>query len=216
MKNILDYFFKEGKTVKEITMLTNKSKTYVYSVLKKDSSYNEEVECRKKIRETESKEREEKIKDLFFNEKLKPTDIAAKLGVLKSTVTSIIKKDCRYKKEKRNRKNESAKRNKEFTLSFMKEKRQSSKECTANDNSIMANLELLQKQNAISMSRSRKISDEGIVSYYLSCYDYDGKKKKLVYNAKRCGTKPSDMPNSRNIHTSVAKFTNKPYSESIV
>ena len=40
------------------------------------------------------------IKRLFYDEHLKPTDIAKQIGVGKSYVTKIIQKDERYVKEK--------------------------------------------------------------------------------------------------------------------
>ena len=47
----------------------------------------------------------EKMIDMYFNQKLRPVDIANILNVSRSAVTQILKKDKRYTMEKEIRKN---------------------------------------------------------------------------------------------------------------
>ena len=52
------------------------------------------------------------ITRLFYDEHLRPTDIAKQIGVSKSYVTKIIQKDERYIKEKEYRSTQSRERHK--------------------------------------------------------------------------------------------------------
>lgn len=67
--------------------------------------------------------RQKTIFDMYFVEKLKPVEIAEKLGVSKSAITQVLKKDERYIEEKQRRKEENQKRNDEEAKEYTKNKR---------------------------------------------------------------------------------------------
>lgn len=67
--------------------------------------------------------RQKTIIDMYFVEKLKPVEIAEQLGVSKSAITQVLKKDERYIEEKQQRKEENRKRNDEKTKEYTKNKR---------------------------------------------------------------------------------------------
>ena len=63
------------------------------------------------------------ITGLFYEEHLRPTDIAKQIGVGKSYITKIIQKDERYIKEKDYRANESKERHKVCKRIYINKKR---------------------------------------------------------------------------------------------
>lgn len=68
------------------------------------------------------------ITGLFYEEHLRPTDIAKQIGVGKSYITKIIQKDERYIKEKDYRANESKERHKVCKRIYINKKRQAQNE----------------------------------------------------------------------------------------
>lgn len=61
---------------------------------------------------------------LYFEEKARPVDIAKELGISKSAVTQVLKKDERYFEEKKLRKQINEKRHSEKTKEYTKGKRE--------------------------------------------------------------------------------------------
>ena len=68
------------------------------------------------------------ITRLFYDEHLRPTDIAKQIGVSKSYVTKIIQKDERYIKEKEYRSTQSRERHKVCKRNYINKKRQADKQ----------------------------------------------------------------------------------------
>ena len=61
---------------------------------------------------TDSKETKDKIIELFYENHLRPSDIAKELKVAKSYITKVIQKDSRYIEEKESRKAKNKEKNK--------------------------------------------------------------------------------------------------------
>lgn len=67
--------------------------------------------------------RQERIKELYFNEGYRQKEIAIILGVSPNYVSKILLKDSRYQKEKEKRKKLAKQRHREATIDYMKNKR---------------------------------------------------------------------------------------------
>ncbi len=67
---------------------------------------------------------QEEIIYLYFNEELRPVDIANKLKISKSAVTQVLKKDERYIEEKELRKQANRIKHNEETKDYMENKRE--------------------------------------------------------------------------------------------
>lgn len=111
----------------------------------------------------------EKIIDLFYNEHLKPVDIALELNVSNSYVSKIIKKDFRYHEEKNQRK--------EQTLEYMKLKQKSNRDSYE---ALKAQL----KQDAEELSYYFDISDRSFRKFNSSAYKYNSKRKRFEIDRK--------------------------------
>ena len=86
------------------------------------------------------------ITRLFYDEHLRPTDIAKQIGVSKSYVTKIIQKDERYIKEKEYRSTQSRERHKVCKRNYINKKRQADKQ---EYQSMIMNIYLLEKKYQI-------------------------------------------------------------------
>ena len=119
----------------------------------------------------------EKIIDLFYNEHLKPVDIALELNVSNAYVSKIIKKDSRYHEEKSQRKQQNKLKHKERTIEYMKLKQKS------NIDSYEA-LKAQLKQDAEELSYYFDISDRSFRKFNSSAYKYNAKKKRFEIDRK--------------------------------
>jgi len=206
---ITKMYFEDGKKLQEIAFIMKSTKQNIYRYVKKDPRYLKEAARRKEEKYLKLTKRSEKIKSLYYKEHKKVFEIANEIGLSDSTVTYVIKKDKGYKLEKDKRKSESLKRNRELSKKIKAKRREESK-----DAAIMSNLKLLQIQNAISMSRTRKISDAGIIEINLNHYKFNSKRQKLEFD-KSCGVRPFDLPKSIGIH-SVKSYEGKTYEKNKV
>lgn len=206
---IAKMYFEDGKKLQEIALIVKSTKQNIYGCVKKDPRYLEEAARRKEEKSLEVIKKSEKIKKLYYEEHKKVFEIANKVNLSNSTVTYVIKKDKRYKLEKENRKNESLKRNRELSKKIRAKRREETK-----DAAIMSNLRLLQIQNAISMSRARKISAAGIIEINLNHYKFNSEKQKLQFD-KSCGDRPFDLPKSIGVHL-VRAYEGKTYEKNKV
>ena len=102
------------------------------------------------------------ITRLFYDEHLRPTDIAKQIGVSKSYVTKIIQKDERYIKEKEYRSTQSRERHKVCKRNYINKKRQAD------------------KQEYEYLSTRKEISDIDFAKWNRGMYDYDKKNGDLV------------------------------------
>ena len=114
----------------------------------------------------------EKIIDLFYNEHLKPVDIALKLNISNAYVSKVIKKDSRYHEEKNQRKQQNELKHKERTIEYMKLKQKSNKD-------IYEALKAQLKQDAEELSYYFDISDCSFRKFNASAYKYNAKRKRF-------------------------------------
>ena len=114
----------------------------------------------------------EKIIDLFFNEHLKPVDIALKLGISNAYVSKVIKKDFRYHEEKNQRKQQNKQKHKEQTIEYMKLKQKSKRDSYE---ALKAQL----KQDSEELSYYFDISDRSFRKFNASAYKYNAKRKRF-------------------------------------
>ena len=113
------------------------------------------------------------ITRLFYDEHLRPTDIARKLGVGKSYITKIIQKDERYIEEKEYRATQSKERHKVCKRNYINKKRQADKQ------EYQAMLIQINKDNEY-LSTKKKLSDEAFSNWNRGMFDYDKHSSDLV------------------------------------
>lgn len=113
------------------------------------------------------------INRLFYEEHLRPTDIAKQIGVGKSYITKIIQKDMRYIEEKEYRTTQSKERHKVCKRNYINKKRQADKQ------EYQAMLIQINKDNEY-LSTKKEISDIDFAKWNRGMYDYDRKSSDLV------------------------------------
>ena len=113
------------------------------------------------------------ITRLFYEEHLKPTDIAKQIGVGKSYITKIIQKDERYIEEKEYRATQSKERHKVCKRNYINKKRQADKQ------EYQAMLIQINKDNEY-LSTKKKLSDEAFSNWNRGMFDYDKHSSDLV------------------------------------
>lgn len=119
----------------------------------------------------------EKIIHLFYNEHLKPVDIALQLDISNSYVTKIIKKDSRYHNEKTRRKQQNKIKHKEQTIEYIRRKQKSNKD------SYEA-LKYQLEKDAEELSYYFDISNRSFRKFNASAYKYNAKKKRFEIDRK--------------------------------
>lgn len=113
------------------------------------------------------------ITRLFYDEHLRPTDIAKQIGVSKSYVTKIIQKDERYIKEKEYKSTQSRERHKVCKRNYINKKRQADKQ------EYQSMIIQINKDNEY-LSTRKEISDIDFAKWNRGMYDYDKKNGDLV------------------------------------
>ena len=113
------------------------------------------------------------ITRLFYDEHLRPTDIAKQIGVSKSYVTKIIQKDERYIKEKEYRSTQSRERHKVCKRNYINKKRQADKQ------EYQSMIIQINKDNEY-LSTRKEISDIDFAKWNRGMYNYDKKSSDLV------------------------------------
>ena len=108
------------------------------------------------------------ITRLFYDEHLRPTDIAKQIGVSKSYVTKIIQKDERYIKEKEYRSTQSRERHKVCKRNYINKKRQADKQ------EYQSMIIQINKDNEYLSTR------KDFAKWNRGMYDYDKKNGDLV------------------------------------
>ena len=116
------------------------------------------------------------ITRLFYEEHLRPTDIAKQIGVGKSYVTKIIQKDGRYIEEKEYRAIQSKERHKVCKRNYINKKRQVDKQ------EYQAMIIQINKDNEY-LSTKKKLSDEAFSNWNRGMFDYDKHSSALVLKA---------------------------------
>lgn len=69
------------------------------------------------------KSKRAEIIKMYFEEKMRPVDIAKKLNITKSAITQVLKKDNRYLRIKKERKNINQRKHREKTKNYIRTKR---------------------------------------------------------------------------------------------
>ena len=113
------------------------------------------------------------ITRLFYEEHLRPTDIAKQICVGKSYITKIIQKDERYIEEKEYRATQSKERHKVCKRNYINKKRQ------ANKQEYQAMIIQINKDNEY-LSTKKKLSDEAFSNWNRGMFDYDKHSSDLV------------------------------------
>lgn len=113
------------------------------------------------------------ITRLFYDEHLRPTDIAKQIGVGKSYITKIIQKDERYIEEKEYRATQSKERHKVCKRNYINKKRQTDKQ------EYQAMIIQINKDNEY-LSTKKKLSDEAFSNWNRGIFDYDKHSSALV------------------------------------
>ncbi len=118
-------------------------------------------------------EKTTEITRLFYEEHLRPTDIARKLGVGKSYITKIIQKDKRYIEEKEYRVKLSKEKHKACKRNYINKKRQADKQ------EYQAMLIQINRDNEY-LSTKKEISDLEFAKWNRGMYKYDKNSSDLV------------------------------------
>lgn len=113
------------------------------------------------------------ITRLFYEEHLRPIDIAKQIGVGKSYITKIIQKDERYIEEKEYRAIQSKERHKVCKRNYINKKRQADKQ------DYQAMIIQINKDNEY-LSTKKKLSDEAFSNWNRGMFDYDKRNSDLV------------------------------------
>ena len=113
------------------------------------------------------------ITRLFYEEHLRPTDIAKQIGVGKSYITKIIQKDERYIEEKEYRATKSKERHKVCKRNYINKKRQADKQ------EYQSMIIQINKDDEY-LSTRKEISDIDFAKWNCGMYDYDKKNGDLV------------------------------------
>ena len=113
------------------------------------------------------------ITRIFYDEHLRPTDIAKQIGVNKSYVTKIIQKNERYIKEKEYRSTQSRERPTVCKRNYINKKRQADKQ------EYQSMIIQINKDNEY-LSTRKEISDIDFAKWNRGMYDYDKKNGDLV------------------------------------
>ena len=116
------------------------------------------------------------ITRLFYEEHLRPTDIAKQIGVGKSYITKIIQKDERYIEEKGYRVSQSKERHKACKRNYINKKRQADKQ------EYQAMIIQINKDNEY-LSTKKKVSDETFSNWNRGMFDYDKNSSALILKA---------------------------------
>ena len=113
------------------------------------------------------------ITRLFYEEHLRPIDIAKQIGVGKSYITKIIQKDERYIEEKEYRATQSKERHKVCKRNYINKRRQADKQ------EYQAMIIQINKDNEY-LSTKKKLSDEAFSNWNRGMFDYDKKSSDLI------------------------------------
>lgn len=118
---------------------------------------------------------------LYFNEHLKPVDIAKKIGVSRSAVTQVLQKDEKYKISKEVRKENNQKnrnRKKAHQKSQIRKKMSEKREF---DDLV---LRKMHDQASMELSAPRKLSDMAYRNWNKSAFKYNTEKRRFEFDEK--------------------------------
>lgn len=119
-----------------------------------------------------------KIIQMYFIDKLKPVEIAKKLGISKSAVSQVLQRDERYKLERESRKRENKNKHNENTREYIKAQRKSNQFKNKSDDLILTNLH---RTASVELSRRRKLSSIAYRNWNTSAYTYNKEKNRFEF-----------------------------------
>lgn len=136
------------------------------------------------------KSKKKAILRMYFNQKLKPTDIAKELNISKSAVTQALQTDKRYIGNKLKRKSVNENKHKEYVREYIKNKRQIKKSKNSADDLILKNMH---NQASMEMSKGKKLSNMAYRNWNVSAFSYNDKKRRYEFKEKELG-RSHDVP----------------------
>lgn len=131
----------------------------------------------------------DEIIDMYFNQKLKQIDIANHLGIAKSTVSKVLKKDVRFNNEKDARKAENKIKHTKNIQERVEAKRKELQFEHKIDDLILKHLH---DQATMELSKGSHLSDESYRKWNLSAYKYNPSKNRYEFESEL--GRSSDVP----------------------
>lgn len=116
---------------------------------------------------------------LYFNEHMKPVDIAKKIGVSRSAVTQVLQKDEKYKISKEVRKENNQKNRKCKKAQQKSQIRKKMSERREFDDLV---LRKMHDQASMELSAPRKLSDMGYRNWNKSAFKYNTEKRRFEFD----------------------------------
>ena len=123
----------------------------------------------------------EEILKLYYEDGLRPVDIAEKLNIPSYKITRIIQKDSRYKEEKNTRKANNEQKHKEYTKEYMKSKRKEEQFINKVDDLVLKNRHI---QASKELSKRNYLTNENYRKWNYSAYKYNPSKHRYEFDEK--------------------------------
>lgn len=123
-------------------------------------------------------ERNNKILDMYFVEKMKPVDIAKEFNINRSTVTRVLQKDSRYIEIKQERKAKNQEKHKKYTNDYNRNKRKDIQHKNNADDLILKNMH---NQASMEMSKPKRLNNMAYRNWNKSAFTYNEKKKRFEF-----------------------------------
>lgn len=121
------------------------------------------------------------ILNLYFNEGEKPSDIAKKLKVNKSTVTRVLQKDERYIPSKKVRTEANKINHKIKTKDYIRKERKIVQYKNNADDLILKNMH---NQASAELSKRQRMTNMAYRNWNKSAYKYNSDKKRFEFDEK--------------------------------
>lgn len=168
------------------------SEKTIRRVLKEIKEY---IDSQKKAQE-ERKQLEEKIFSMYFYHNMYESVISKQLCIPQSTISDILKRNPLYAQLKEEKKRLNEAKNKAETVEYIKKSREASLESrqarAREEQHIVSKMQKNQSDNARSMSRTRKISKDGLVLLNLQHYTLNEERTHLIFD-NSIGVAPKDL-----------------------
>lgn len=123
-------------------------------------------------------EKQQKIKDLYFNKNYAQTQIAKELNVSNQYVSKILKKEPKYLEVKEQRKQINQRKNIQETKDYNKTKRKNAQFRNSADDLILKNMH---NQASMELSQPKRLSNMAYRNWNKSAYSYNEKKKRFEF-----------------------------------
>lgn len=136
------------------------------------------------------KSKRAEIIKMYFEEKMRPVDIAKKLNITKSAITQVLKKDNRYLRIKKERKNINQRKHRERTKDYIRVKRKMAQFEKSADDLILRNMH---NQASRELSKPKRLSNMAYRNWNKSAYFYNVKKRRFEFKENELG-RSFDVP----------------------